>query len=110
YYVKASSECDYQWYDHQDSLEEGDLVHITMPNEVSGIDFDLPTIYTRGDVNGDGVTDIGDVVYLINYLYKNGCVPALIESGDANCDMVVDVGDVVFLINYLFKAGAAPSC
>lgn len=108
YYVKASSECDYQWYDHQDSLEAGDLVHVTMPNDVSGVDFALPTIYTRGDVNKDGVADIGDVVYLINYLYKNGCVPDLLESGDANCDTVVDVGDVVFLINYLFKGEPLP--
>jgi len=110
YYVKASTECDYQWYDHQDSLEGGDLVHVTMPNDVSGIDFDLPTIYTRGDVTGDEVVDIGDIVYLINYLYKNGCAPYPIESGDANCDTVVDVGDIVVIINYLFKGGQAPSC
>jgi hypothetical protein len=110
YYVKASSECDFQWYDHRDSLEEGDLVQVTMPNDVSGIDFDLPTIYTRGDVNKDGVTDIGDVIYLVNYLYKNGCAPYPIESGDANCDAIADVGDVIYLINYLFKGGQAPSC
>ncbi|HEX7401403.1 MAG TPA: carboxypeptidase regulatory-like domain-containing protein [candidate division Zixibacteria bacterium] len=110
YYVKASSECDFQWYDHRDSLEEGDLVHVTMPDEVSDIDFDLPTIYTRGDVNKDGVTDIGDVIYLVNYLYKNGCAPYPIESGDANCDAIADVGDVIYLINYLFKGGQAPSC
>jgi hypothetical protein len=110
YYVKATSECDYQWYDHQDSLEAGDLVHLTMPNDVSGIDFDLPTVYTRGDVNQDGVTDIGDVIYLVNYLYKSGCAPYPIQSGDANCDAIVDVGDIIYLINYLFKGGAAPSC
>jgi hypothetical protein len=110
YYIKTTSECDYQWYNHQDSLDAADLVHVTMPDEASGIDFVLPTIYTRGDVNEDGVTDISDVVCLINYLYKNGCAPPLMESGDVNCDNMVDVGDVVFLINYLFKGGAAPSC
>ena len=110
YYVKATSECDNQWYDHQDSLEEGDLVHVTMPDNTSGMNFDLPTIYTRGDATGDEVVDIGDVVYLINYLYKNGCAPYPVESGDANCDTVVDVGDIVILINYLFKGGPAPLC
>jgi hypothetical protein len=66
--------------------------------------------YLTGDASHDGVIDIGDVVYLINYLYKNGVAPDPLESGDANCDSVVDVSDVVFLINYLFKDGPAPSC
>lgn len=66
--------------------------------------------YLTGDASHDGVIDIGDVVYLINYLYKNGVVPDPLESGDANCDSVVDVSDVVFLINYLFKSGPVPHC
>jgi hypothetical protein len=110
YYIKASSECGDQWYDHQDSLQDANLVHVSMPDNASDINFDLPTIFTRGDVIKDGVVDIGDVVSLINYLYKGGCAPYPILSGDANCDAVVDVGDIVYLINYLFKGGQAPSC
>jgi hypothetical protein len=110
YYLKASSECGNQWYDHQDSLQDGDLVHVYMPDNIPDINFDLPTTFTRGDVTKDGVVDIGDVVSLINYLYKGGCAPYPIPSGDANCDTVVDVGDIVILINYLFKGGPAPSC
>lgn len=64
----------------------------------------------RGDANADGVIDIGDVVYLINYLFKGGLSPHPMEAGNANCDWVVDVGDVVYLINYLFKGGPPPSC
>jgi hypothetical protein len=64
--------------------------------------------YILGDANGDGIVDIGDVVHLINYLYKNGPAPDPILSGDCNCDLVVDLGDVVHLINYLFKNGPPP--
>ena len=67
----------------------------------------------RGDVNvpnGDGVVDIGDVVYLINYLFKHGPVPVPFIEGDTNCDGNIDVGDVVILINYLFKNGPVPKC
>ncbi len=63
-----------------------------------------------GDVNQDAIVDIGDVVYLINYLFKNGIAPNPIQSGDVNGDSVVDVGDVVYLINYLFKSGPPPAC
>lgn len=70
----------------------------------------LTLTYLHGDANGDRLIDVGDVVYLINYLYKNGSAPNPLQAGDATCDSVVDVGDVVYLINYLFKSGPAPSC
>ncbi|MGB7063336.1 MAG: dockerin type I repeat-containing protein [Candidatus Zixiibacteriota bacterium] len=64
----------------------------------------------RGDCNCDGIVDIGDVVYLIGYLYRNGPAPTLTEVGDSNCDGIVDVGDVVRLIGYLYKGEPPPSC
>jgi len=51
---------------------------------------------------------VGDVVFLINYLFKSGPAPSIREAGDVNTDDNVDVGDVVYLINYLFKSGPAP--
>jgi hypothetical protein len=64
----------------------------------------------RGDCTGDGIIDIGDVVLLINYLFKSGAAPNPLQIGDVTCDGVVDAGDVVYLINYLFKGGPAPGC
>jgi hypothetical protein len=64
--------------------------------------------FIRGDVTGDGTVDIGDVVLLVNYLYKSGDAPDPISAGDVNCDGVVEVGDVVYLINYLYRGGPPP--
>jgi hypothetical protein len=64
--------------------------------------------YICGDCNHDAIVDVGDVVYLINYLFKSGPAPQPLLSGDVNQDILVDVGDVVYLINYLFKAGRPP--
>jgi hypothetical protein len=66
--------------------------------------------YTRGDVNKDGIIDVADVMYLINYLFIGGSAPDPMWLGDATCDDVVDVADVMYLINYLFIGGSAPSC
>jgi hypothetical protein len=63
-----------------------------------------------GDVNRDGTIDVGDVVYLINYLYRQGSSPVPDWVGDTNCDGITDIGDVVFLINYLFRGGLPPEC
>ena len=65
-------------------------------------------LFIRGDLNRDHVKEVGDVVYLINYLFKGGTPPLYLESGDVNCDGIAEVGDVVYLINYLFKSGIAP--
>jgi hypothetical protein len=62
----------------------------------------------RGDTNGEGNIDVGDVVYLVNYLYKGGPAPPVIQSGDVNCDDSIDVGDVVSLVNYLYRDGPSP--
>jgi len=63
----------------------------------------------RGDVNNDGLIDIGDVTCFIKYLFMGGGgpEPAYIV-GDVNCDGVVDIGDLTYLIKYLFEGGPIP--
>jgi hypothetical protein len=68
------------------------------------------TFYQTGDVNSDGMIDVGDVVYLVDYLYRSGPAPTPLEAGDCNCDGAVNVGDVVYLVNYLYRGGDPPSC
>jgi hypothetical protein len=62
-----------------------------------------------GDVNRDKEISLADVVYLINYLFKNGPAPVpVLGVGDVNCDGTVGIVDAVYLINYLFNGGPAP--
>ncbi|MGB2768293.1 MAG: dockerin type I repeat-containing protein [Candidatus Zixiibacteriota bacterium] len=64
----------------------------------------------RGDVNVDGIINVGDVVYLVSYLYKGGPEPCPVEAGDVTLDGVVNVGDIVYLVSYLYKGGPPPAC
>jgi hypothetical protein len=64
--------------------------------------------FVRGDANGDGVIDLGDVILVLNFLFKSGPAPCPMQAGDANSDGTVDLGDAVYLLNYLFKGGPAP--
>ena len=51
---------------------------------------------------------MGDIVFLVNFLYRGGDPPSQTEVADANCDGTVDVGDVVYLVNYLYRGGPEP--
>ncbi len=62
----------------------------------------------KGDVTGDGQINLGDVVFLLNYLYRDGPAPDPLEMGDVNCDGEIELGDVVYLIDYLFRGGPPP--
>lgn len=61
-----------------------------------------------GDANNDSLVNMGDIVFLINYLYKDGPEPCVMEAADPNADCQVDLGDVVYLINFVFREGPAP--
>jgi hypothetical protein len=70
------------------------------------------TVVNCGDSNADGLVDIGDAIYLINYMFKDGPPPQPhMCVGDVNNDGITNIGDALYLINYMFKDGPAPgSC
>jgi len=81
-----------------------------MMNEHRQLDFVLsPADYVLGDANYDGTINVGDAVYLINYIFRAGSPPIPYASGDANSDGELTVGDAVYLINYIFKGGPPPA-
>jgi len=62
-----------------------------------------------GDATGDWEVNVGDAVYIVNYIFKNGSRPPMPAwRADANADGAINVGDAVCLINYIFKGGPRP--
>jgi hypothetical protein len=64
--------------------------------------------FIRGDAYRDDKLDVGDVVWLLNYLFKSGPAPCPKSAGDANCDGELNLADAIYLLNYLFRGGPAP--
>jgi hypothetical protein len=62
-----------------------------------------------GDANNDSLVDVGDLVFITNYLYHGGPEPCVCEAADCNADCIISVSDIVYLINYLYKGETAPN-
>ncbi len=69
-----------------------------------------PVVVICGNSNGDDAVDIGDAVFIVNYLLRSGRSPVPWALGDPNGDSYISIGDAVYLITYIFKDGPAPLC
>ncbi len=66
-------------------------------------------VYTPGDVNGNGVVNISDAVYIITYIFFAGSAPIpVLLSGDVDCSKRVNISDAVWLIAWIFSGGPEP--
>lgn len=63
-----------------------------------------------GDASGNSRVNIGDVVFLINYIFKGGPAPASFLSSDLNGDGLLEIGDAVVLIDFIFRGGPPLDC
>jgi hypothetical protein len=66
------------------------------------------TDIVRGDVNGDLVIDIADLIYLIDYMFTGGPPPVSEMAGDVNGSGQLDISDLVYLVDYMFNDGPPP--
>ena len=57
-----------------------------------------PCRVLKGDINGDGVLDLGDVILLSNCIFLGAGNCAACYVGDANCDFALTPADLVKLI------------
>lgn len=98
---------------YQSKAEEYDYI-VAVPSIVTpyleDVDYRFDSqIIPHGDANFDRFANVGDAIYLINLVFKNGPAPIPIwQTGDANCDRVVNIGDAVKMINYVFHGGSDP--
>jgi hypothetical protein len=75
------------------------------------LDFSAPACcQLAGDANLSGAVNIGDVTFIIQYMFTNGDPPECCESADSNGDGTLNIGDVTHLIGQMFLGGPDPIC
>jgi surface protein len=56
-----------------------------------------------GDVNGDGLVNITDVVFLTNYVLEKNPDPFIYAAADVNSDGTINISDVVALVEIVLN-------
>jgi hypothetical protein len=76
-----------------------------------------PTLFHRGDANGDGIVDVSDGICVLFTLFLSGGCPGpagggsienCLDAADANDDGALDCSDPIFLLGWLFLGTTPP--
>ena len=64
-----------------------------------------------GDVDANGSVNVGDLSYLVTYLFDGGPPPDPLASGNVDCQGgdTPNVGDLAYLVSYLFDQPPGPA-
>jgi len=77
------------------------------PKEGNSADC-LDVVFRRGDATDDGVTDISDGVFILNFLFSGGSAPGCLDGADSDDNAAIELSDAVRVFAYLFLGGDPP--
>ncbi|MFH1372958.1 MAG: M4 family metallopeptidase [bacterium] len=97
-------------------IDTGTIVFTASVQDIAGstdekqFDLRVEPAWICGDVDNSGAVDVGDLTYLVAYLFQGGPPPPVIAAADVDSSGDLNVADVTVLVGYLFQGGAAPVC
>ena len=67
------------------------------------------TRFVRGDVDGTGVINLSDPIFLLTHLFRGGETPTCLDAGDVNNDGTLGLTDAIYSLTFQFLGGDPPS-
>jgi hypothetical protein len=72
--------------------------------------IDIIPDFNCGDTDNNGIFDLLDIIYMIDFKFKDGPPPEIMLSADVNNDTFVDILDITAMIDKKFKFGPDLHC
>jgi hypothetical protein len=64
-----------------------------------------------GDIDGSAEgPDIGDLVYLVDYMFNGGPPPPDMAAANIDGEPGINISDLVYLVDFMFNGGPLPIC
>jgi hypothetical protein len=71
--------------------------------EVFSFTVSSPTLFVRGDANGDMGMTMGDAMRILEYMYVPGSPPVLcLDAADTDDNGSIEMGDALYVLQYLY--------
>jgi hypothetical protein len=83
-------------------------IRVTFPEEQRQLEScELIVPFIRGDVNLNGILEMGDAISCVGYLFNLGWFgpTSCLEAMDANDSDSVNMADAIYILQYLFAYG-----
>jgi hypothetical protein len=91
-----------QWPNVSDGWFVDDVRFAAAPDEAG-------PFFIRGDVNDNGLVNISDLLYLVDYIFSSGPPPPPpCDRADVNDDGTVDISDYNYLLDFMYSSGPEP--
>ncbi len=93
-------------------IAEDAQMQLSPHSAILTVSYEASCCVYRGDVDHSGALplDIGDLVYLVDFMFTGGNEPQCLDEADINGDGLptIDIADLVFLVDYMFQSGPPP--
>lgn len=97
-----------EWGDFSFAVTVRDYTNSSYNDENSYVMVIEKGVGIPGDVDLNDAVDVLDIIYLIDFKFKDGPAPEELILADVNNDCEVNVLDIIYLIDFKFKTGPEP--
>ena len=64
--------------------------------------------FIRGDADANGVIEITDGIFVLNFLFQGGVAPLCDDAPDADDNGAIEITDPIYTFDFLFLGGLPP--
>ncbi len=95
-------------YSYRLTVESGDGDRAVDETTVLVRSFESPALIVRGDANADGGVDLGDGIFILNFLFTSNQHLPCANAANTDSTNGLDMADALRIFGWLFVDGPAP--